>query len=370
MNDATTSPSVIGTPVAELDTPALLLDLDIMEANIARAAAECRANGIAWRPHFKGQKTPEIVKAEMAGGAIGATCAKLGEAEVLVANGITDVLIANQIVGPQKIARLIALIGQGDVKCAIDSVENANAIGAAAAAAGKVQGVLIEVNTGMNRAGTEPGEATVALAKHIAATKGLKLRGVMGWEAHAVAIADGNEKAAVVADAIAKLAATAKAIRDAGIECEIVSCGGTGTFPYCARQPGVTEIQAGGLIFSDELYRTKFGLTFPQALTILATVTSRPTADRVILDAGKKAMSSDAAPPRPVGVEAAKPVALSAEHTTVVLANPSATPGVGEKMQFVVGYSDTTVHLHERIHAIRNGRVEAVWTVQARGRIS
>ncbi len=370
MNDATTSPNVIGAEVASLDTPALLLDLDIMEANIARAAAECRANGIAWRPHFKGQKTPEIVKAEMAGGAIGATCAKLGEAEVLVANGITDVLIANQIVGPQKIARLIALIGQGDVKCAVDSVENADAIGAAAAAAGKVQDVLIEVNTGMNRAGTEPGAATVALAKHIAATKGLRLRGIMGWEAHAVAIADGNEKAAVVADAIGRLAATGQAIRDAGMACEIVSCGGTGTFPYCARQPGVTEIQAGGLIFSDELYRTKFGLTFPQALTILATVTSRPTADRVILDAGKKAMSSDAAPPRPVGVEAAKPVALSAEHTTVVLATPSDAPRVGEKMQFVVGYSDTTVHLHERIHAIRNGKVEAVWTVQARGRIS
>ena len=203
-----------------------------------------------------------------------------------------------------------------------------------------------------------------------AATKGLRLRGIMGWEAHAVAIADGNEKAAVVADAIGRLAATAQAIRDAGMACEIVSCGGTGTFPYCARQPGVTEIQAGGLIFSDELYRTKFGLTFPQALTILATVTSRPTADRVILDAGKKAMSSDAAPPRPVGVEAAKPVALSAEHTTVVLATPSDAPRVGEKMQFVVGYSDTTVHLHEKIHAIRGGRVTETWVVKARGKLS
>lgn len=367
MNDHMTS---VGVSVDELDTPALLVDLDIMEANIARAAAECRANGIQWRPHFKGQKTPEIVRKEMEAGAIGSTCAKLGEAEVLVEAGITDLLVANQIVGPQKIARLIALIGKGDVKVAVDSRAVSDPIGAAAAAAGKVQGVLIEVNTGMNRAGTEPGADTVALAKHIAATPGLKLRGIMGWEAHAVAIADGNEKAAVVADAIGHLVETAKAIRAAGIECEIVSCGGTGTFPYCARQPGVTEIQAGGLIFSDELYRTKFGLGFPQALTVLATVVARPTPTRVILDAGKKTMSNDAAPPRPLGVASSKPVGLSAEHTTVVLDAPSDTPKVGDKMQFVVGYSDTTVHLHEKIQAIRNGRVEETWVVKARGKLS
>ena len=362
--------SEIGMAVDELDTPALLLDLDVMEANIARVAAECRANGIAWRPHFKGQKTPEIVRAEMAGGAIGSTCAKLGEAEVLVDAGITDLLIANQIVGAPKIARLIALLDRGDVKVAVESVANVDALGTAAAAAGKTLGVLIEVNTGMNRAGTEPGEATVALARHIAATPGLKLRGVMGWEAHAVAIADGNEKSAVVADAIARLVASAKAIRAAGIDCEIVSCGGTGTFPYCARQPGVTEIQAGGLIFSDELYRTKFGLNFPQALTLLATVTARPTPTRIILDAGKKAMSSDAAPPRPLGVVSSKPVGLSAEHTTIHLDAPSETPRVGDKVEFVVGYSDTTVHLHEVIRATRKGKVEASWVVKARGRIS
>jgi len=356
--------------VADLDTPALLVDLDVMEANIARAAAECRANGVAWRPHIKGQKTPEIVRREIAAGAIGATCAKLGEAEIMAEAGITDLLIANQIVGPAKIARLVALLDRADVKVAVDSTANANALGAAASAAGKTLGVLIEVNTGMNRAGTEPGAATLALAQHIAATKGLKLRGVMGWEAHTVAIADPAEKAVAVAAAVASLVASAHAIRAAGIDCPIVSCGGTGSFPFCARQPGVTEIQAGGLIFSDELYRTRFGLDFPQALTLLATVTSRPTPTRVILDAGKKAMSSDAAPPRVLGLTSSKPVALSAEHATVILDEPSATPAVGDKVQFVVGYSDTTVHLHERIHAVRAGRIEASWSVQARGRIS
>ncbi|MCC6716282.1 MAG: alanine racemase [Acetobacteraceae bacterium] len=358
------------TAITDLDTPALLVDLDIMAANIARAAAECRANAIAWRPHIKGQKTPEIVKQEIAAGAIGATCAKLGEAEIMAQAGITDLLIANQIVGPQKIARLIALLNRADVKVACDSAANATALGAAAHAAGKTLGVLIEVNTGMNRAGTEPGAPSLALARHIAATPGLKLRGVMGWEAHTVAMPDQAEKQTAIAAAIARLVATANAIREAGIDCDIVSCGGTGSFPYCARQPGVTEIQAGGLIFSDELYRTRFGLDFPQALTLLATVTSRPTPTRIILDAGKKAMSSDAAPPRPLGLQTSKPVALSAEHATVILDAPSATPAVGDKVQFVVGYSDTTVHLHERIHAHRGGHVEAAWPVQARGRIA
>lgn len=356
--------------IADLDTPALLVDLDIMESNIARAAKTCRDAGVNWRPHIKGQKTPEIVKLEIAAGAIGATCAKLGEAEIMAEAGITDLLIANQIVGSPKIARLIALLDHADVKVAVDSTANANALGTAAAKAGKTLGVLIEVNTGMNRAGTEPGDATVALARHIAATPGLKLRGIMGWEAHTVAIQDQAEKQAAIAAAIAKLVATAQAIRAAGIPCEIVSCGGTGSYPYCAQQPGVTEIQAGGLIFSDVMYRRRFNLDFPQGLTILATVTSRPTPTRVILDAGKKAMSSDGAVPEPIGLAASKPVALSAEHTTVILDTATNTPAVGDKVQFVVGYSDTTVHLHEKIHAHRNGRVEHSWSVQARGRIS
>jgi len=367
MNDSMTT---TGIAVADLDTPALLVDLDVMEGNIARVAATCREAGVAWRPHIKGQKTPEIVLKEIAAGAIGATCAKLGEAEVMVAAGIKDILIANQIVGASKIARLMALLDSGDVKVAVDSVANADALGAAAAASGRTLGVIIEVNTGMNRAGVEPGEATVALARHIAATKGLALRGVMGWEAHTVAIADAAEKETAIAAAIAKLVATAEAIRAAGMAVDIVSCGGTGSFPTCARQPGVTEIQAGGAIFSDVLYRRRFNLDFPQALTLLATVTSRPTPTRIILDAGKKAMSSDGAVPEPLGLPPSKPVALSAEHTTVVLEQPSETPRIGDKVQFVVGYSDTTVHLHERIHGVRNGRVEAVWAVQARGRIA
>ena len=150
---------------------------------------------------------------------------------------------------------------------------------------------------------------------------------------------------------------------------QIVSCGGTGTLLYCVQQPGVTEVQVGGAIFNDEHYRTHYNIDLPQALTVLTTVTSRPTPTRVILDAGKKSMSMDAALPRPLGIPPVKSLRLSAEHAQIELEAPSDTPRIGDRVPLVVGYSDTTVHLHEEIVATRKGAVEAVWRVAARGKI-
>jgi D-serine deaminase-like pyridoxal phosphate-dependent protein len=149
----------------------------------------------------------------------------------------------------------------------------------------------------------------------------------------------------------------------------IVSCGGTGTFSYCIEQPGVTEVQVGGAIFSDMHYRTHYHVDFAPALTLLTTVTSRPTATRIVVDAGKKAMSGDAAMPEPRGLGAVAAMKLSAEHTRIELAHPSVEPRVGDHVEFIVGYSDTTVHLHEEIVAMRAGRIEAIWRVAGRGRI-
>jgi D-serine deaminase-like pyridoxal phosphate-dependent protein len=362
------SASLIGAPKNSVDTPALLVDLDVMEANIHRVAETCRANGVGWRPHTKGQKTLEIIRRELAAGAFGVTCAKLGEAEVLAASGIRDILIANQIVGSVKVQRLVELTAIADPIVAVDSTAHVTELGTAMQDSGRTLRVVIEVDTGMHRAGVLPGAPVVALARAVADQAGLRFVGVMGWEAHTVGIADPAEKARAVADAIALLSASADACRAGGMPVEIVSCGGTGSFPYCTQQPGITEIQAGGAIFSDMLYRTKYHLDFPAALTVLATVTSRPTAQRVIIDAGKKTMSSDGAVPLPLGVTAQR-VALSAEHGTIDLAEPSDLPRIGEKLELIVGYSDTTVHLHEEIVAVRNGRIEAIWRVAARGRI-
>jgi D-serine deaminase-like pyridoxal phosphate-dependent protein len=361
--------SVVGLPKNRLDTPALCVDLDVMEGNIARIATACRERGVAWRPHTKGQKVPAIAHKLLAAGAIGVTCQKLGEAEIMAAAGIRDILVANQIVGDQKIARLVNLLRHADVVVAVDHPDNVAALDAAARAKGVCLRVVIEVNIGGNRAGVEPGGAVATLARRIAEHPGLRFTGVMGWESHTTAIQDQSEKARAVAAAVELLTLSADACRSAGLRVDIVSCGGTGTYRFTTAQPGVTEIQAGGGIFSDVRYRTKFLVDHPYALTVMTTVTSRPNPRRIICDAGKKAMSSDAAVPSPLGVENVESVNLSAEHARIELTEPDSRLRVGDRVEFVVGYGDTTVHLHEEIYGIRDGAVEIVWPVLGRGRM-
>ena len=358
-----------GVATSALDTPALLVDLDALEQNVARIADACRRAGINWRPHTKGIKVPQIARKLIEAGAIGITCAKLGEAEVMAANGFSDILIANQIVGEIKIARLVALRAICDVMVAVDNIDNVAAIAAAAQAAGVTIRLVIEVNMGMNRAGLEPGEACVALAREIATRKGVRFAGLMGWEGQTADIADPHEKRSAVARAVASIVRAAEMCRAAGLPVEIVSCGGTGTYWITATQPGITEIQAGGGVFCDVHYRKDFAVEHPYALTITTTVTSRPTPTRIICDAGKKTMSSDAAVPEPLGLGKVLSVRLSAEHGKVELEAPSETPRIGDRLEFVVGYSDTTVHLHDEIYATRQGRVEAVWAIIGRGKI-
>lgn len=362
--------SAAGASKYELDTPVLLVDLDVLEGNIATLARRCRDAGINWRPHFKGIKVPAISLKAIAAGAIGITCAKLGEAEVAAAAGITDILIANQIVGPRKLARLVQLRRAADVVVAVDAAGNVAALGAAAKRAGVALRVVIEVDIGMHRAGVLPGAPVVALAKTIAATGGLVFAGVMGWEAQAVGIADAAEKKRVVTAAIADLVASATACAAAGLPCKIVSCGGTGTIKYTMHEPGVTEIQAGGGMLSDMRYTTAMNADLTPALTILATVTSRPTPTRIICDAGRKAMSADGVFPNPLGVGKIAKLAFSAEHTTIELEAPSAKPGIGDPLEFIAGYGDTTVHLHDTLYGVRGGIVEAEWPILARGKLA
>ena len=351
----------------ELDTPALLVDLDRVERTIAEMAAFFRGHGVGWRPHTKGQKVPEIAHMEIEAGALGITCAKLGEAEVMADAGIRDILIANQVVGRRKAERLAALLDRADVVVAVDSIVNGEELGVAAHARGKRLRVIVEVDNGMQRAGVPPGEPTVELARRLAALPGLRFCGVMAWEAHCLG-RPMDERRRCCEEAVGTLVATARQCREAGLDADIVSCGGTGTFRITAGIEGITEIQAGGGIFSDVLYES-WGIDHPFALTVMSTVTSRPTPQRLITDAGRKAMSMDIATPRPIGLENVEKVALSAEHGVVTLSQPNASLGVGDKLEWVVGYGDTTVFLHDEMVATRGDRVEATWPVLARGKI-
>lgn len=364
-----TPPHVIGAPKTSLDTPALLVDLAVLDANIARIAGACAAHGVRWRPHIKGQKIPEIVRRELAAGARGITCAKLSEAEVMAEAGIDDILIANQIAGAPKIERLMRLLRTNRVTVAVDHPDTIAALAAAARAHGVTAPVVIEVEVGLRRAGVLPGAASVALAELVHRTQGLEFCGIMAWEGHAAHIDDAAKKAHMVHEAVTALTATAAAIRERGIPVEIVSCGGTGTYLLTTAIPGVTEIQAGGGVFSDMVYRSQYHIDHPCALTVLTTVTSRPTPTRIICDAGKKTMSSDAAMPQPIGLPSVASVRLSAEHGIVELQEAAETPRIGDTLEFIVGYTDTTVHLHEEMYALRDGRVEAVWPVLARGKL-
>jgi D-serine deaminase-like pyridoxal phosphate-dependent protein len=368
-NEQIDFPRLVHADKRAVDTPSLMVDLDALEANIARIAETCRRSGINWRPHTKGIKVPQIARKLTEAGAIGITCAKLGEAEVMAAHGFSDILIANQIVGTQKVLRLVALRPACDVIVAVDNRDNVIAIAKAARAAGVAIRLVIEVNMGMNRAGVEPGETSVALARFIAAQKGVTFAGLMGWEGQTAGIADVRDKVSAVTAAVAAIVQTAALCRKSGLPVDIVSCGGTGTYWITAAQPGITEIQAGGGVFCDVHYRNDFGVGHPCALTIMTTITSRPTADRIICDAGKKAMSSDAAMPEPIGLGAVRAARLSAEHGIVELNAPNETPRVGDRLEWIVGYSDTTVHLHEDIYATRKGRIEAIWPIVGRGKI-
>ncbi len=361
---------LIGQPKEALDTPVLLVDLDVLERNIERMARTIiQEAGVNWRPHTKGMKTPALAHILLEAGAHGITCAKLGEAEVMAAAGIRDILIANQIVGPQKIARLVNLRRHADVIVAVDNADNVAALNRAAIEKGVQLRSLIEVNVGMNRAGVLPGEPVLSLARKMTSLKGVQFAGLMTWESHALGVKEPDKKRHVVAEALQQFTESAQMCRDAGIPVDILSCGGTGTYWLSAFQPGITEIQAGGGIFCDIRYRTVFGVEHEYALTVLSTITSRPTPTRIICDAGKKTMSNDASVPEPIGIPGVKSVGLSAEHGTIELAEPNEVPRVGEQIEFIVGYSDTTVVLHNEIYGTRDGRVETVWPLLGRGRL-
>ncbi len=356
------------THLDELDTPVLWVDLDILDSNIAHVAARIKQAGVAWRPHTKGVKVPAIAHMALRAGAIGVTCAKLGEAEVLAASGIQDILVANQIVGPLKTARLARLRRHADVKVAVDSAVNVRELGEAARAHAVELGVLIEVDIGMGRAGVPPGEPTLALARLIHETPGLRFRGLMGWEGHTAHLTDPQEKRPLVAEAVGRLAQAAVDCRAAGLPVDIVSCAGSVTYTISAGLPGITEVQAGGGMLGDVYYRDGGAETQP-GLFVRATVTSRPDPQRIILDSGFKSLPTWGGAPEPVGLADVASVLASAEHLSVALTAPNTALQVGAHVDFIVGYGDSTVFLYDQLVGVRDGFVEVVWPILGRGRV-
>ncbi|MCE9525313.1 MAG: DSD1 family PLP-dependent enzyme [Planctomycetales bacterium] len=363
--------SLLGASINDLDTPALCVDLDAMEANIRELAATCRQRGVGWRPHAKCHKSIDVAHKLISAGAMGLTCAKLGEAEIFAAAGIKDLLIANELVGPQKVKRLVELRRLADPVFCIDHLDQARPISEAMQAAGLRVRAVLEINIGMNRAGILPGEPALALAKEVSSLPGIDSSGVMAWEGHLLLIEDPAEKESRIRAALTQLTATRDLLVANGLPCPIVSCGGTGSFPISVTHPGVTEIEAGGAIFMDAFYRRKCHISaFQLALKVVATVVSRPAPERAIIDAGRKTMNMEMAMPFVVGREDIEVKSLSAEHGTLILAPSAQNLRIGDRLEIIPGYSDFTNVLHNQFYALRGTRIEAIWPLQGRGKLA
>ena len=354
----------------ELETPALCLDLDIFEQNIQRMVEECRKHRVGWRPHAKCHKSVAIARKLVEAGALGMTCAKLGEAEVFAAAGIRDLLIANLIVGSGKLRRLAALRRIADPIVCVDHIDQVRALSKVMQSEPEPVRLLIEVDLGLDRVGVRPGQPVLDLARQIADSPGVQLSGVMGYEGHLLLIADIEEKARAIRSAIGQLTNSADLLRQHDLPCPIVSCGGTGSYMVTLGCPGITEIQAGGAIFMDEFYRKRCQVRdFDFALTVLTTVVSRPAENRAIVDAGRKTMNMEVAMPRVLAHEDVEVTSLSAEHGSLRLGPASQNLRIGDHLEFVPGYGDLTTVLHNQFYGIRNGRVAEIWPLEARGRL-
>ena len=365
----------VGQPLSEIPTPALLIDLDIFEKNMATMRDACKARGHKCRPHGKAHKSPIIAKKHLEYGAQGQCAAKLGEAEVLVNGGISDVLITAPVVGRRKIERLLALHRvTPDIKVVVDSPENINDLSAAAAAKGRKLKVLIEVNVGQNRTGVDHPEEAAELARHISKQSGVELAGIQaygGSNQHIVAFENRRD---IELLSLERAVNARRAVEKAGFPVGILTVGGTGTYNIDTEIPEVTEIQPGSFIFMDAHYSSIGGPNsvefkdFGNSLSVYTTVISHPSKGRAITDGGNKALSTDESMPVPKGLTGIEYRPGGDEYGIISLKQPNQELKVGDKVDFIPGHCDTTVNLHNFFFGIRKGVVEAVWPIEGRGR--
>jgi D-serine deaminase-like pyridoxal phosphate-dependent protein len=360
----------LGAAIADLDTPALLVDLDVLDRNLNRMAEWSRRTGCAVRPHAKAHKSPLIARKQLDRGAIGITCSKVGEAEVLVAGGVSGILISSEVVGRAKIARLLALARHAELLVVVDDPGNAADLSAAASAAGLTLAVLVEVNVGQERCGVEPGEPAAELAAQVLALPGLRFEGLQGYEGNLQHVRDPDERRERCLVSMARLIESRRAVEARGIPIRIVSTAGTGTHAIAGEIEGVTEVQPGSYIWMDSDYLGVAGLPYEGGLTLLTTVVSRQRRGAAVVDAGWKSITIEAGMPVVKGAAGLTYAPAGDEHGKLLAADESSLPPLGARVELVPSHCDTTVNLHDHLFALRDGRVEAVWPIPARGRVA
>jgi D-serine deaminase-like pyridoxal phosphate-dependent protein len=364
-----------GLSKANIPTPALVLDLDSFESNLKKMADHCRQAGRGFRPHAKTHKCPEIARRQIAAGAVGICVATVPEAEAIAAAGIGGILLTSPIVDPGKIARMVALAeGGGKIMLSVGHLRQVELLAAAAQEAQVTLDVLVDIDVGDKRTGVLPGEPAVALAKEIARSKHLTIRGVQAYAGHASHTVGFDERQRVSREAMAKAVQTRQLLQRAGFDAQILSGGSTGTYNIDSAIDGVTELQVGSFIFMDMDYRRIGGrggqsvyADFQPSLTVLTTVVSAAHPERVTVDAGTKAIDTTTAHrPECKTVPGLLYAKAGDEFGAVTLAPGAKLPAIGDRLEFIVPHCDPNVNLYDRLYACRGERVESIWPVAAR----
>jgi D-serine deaminase-like pyridoxal phosphate-dependent protein len=348
--------------VGTLSTPALVVDLDVFDANVRAMARIFEGTGKTLRPHAKTHRTPELARRQLGGAAVGVTCATVGEAEAMVAAGIDDVLIANEIVDPAKLARVAALAHDARITLAADDPAPVAALSRAATSAGVTIGVLVDVDVLLHRCGVTSAAEAVALAEAIDRQPGVRLAGIMGYEGRLRA--ETPERTDRIEGAYLRLAEVRDALIGAGFGVDVVSAAGTSTLREAVDDPVISELQCGVYALMEPQLEP-LGLPFRCATTIRGTVISRHPG-RAVLDIGRRAVGVEYGPPLPTGF-AADSVTVNDEHT--ILALPAGVAfELGSQLELVPGQIRTTFNLHDHVWLSRGGSIVDRWPVSARGR--
>jgi len=356
-------PAAVGQRIEEVDTPALILDLDAFEKNVD-TLAKAVAGRARVRAHAKTHKCPQIARRQMAAGAIGVCCQKVSEAEALVEGGVHDVLVSNEVVGATKIARLAALSQRARLGVCVDNLDNLRQI----AATGARLDVYIELEVGMGRCGIAPGEPALVLAREIARAPSLRFGGLQAYHGRAQHVRSLAERRASIERAADAVRATKRVLEKEGITTPLVTGAGSGTFMFELESGAWDEIQPGSYIFMDVDYaRNEWAEPLPRfehALFVLATVMSRPSPGAAIVDAGLKASSVDSGMPTVWAKDGLRYTKASDEHGFIEGPQP---PALGDKLLLVPGHCDPTVNLYDWYVCVRRGTVEELWPITARG---
>ncbi len=367
-------PAWVGMSVMDIETPALIVDLDAFENNLKKMHTITEANGVKLRAHAKAHKSAGVAHQQMKiGGAHGFCCQKVSEAEALVSAELKDILISNQIITPSKIERLVSLSQRATVRVCVDDIRNVVDLSRAAEAQDVVLGCLVEIDVGAGRCGINPGSDAARLAHAIAQDPNLRFDGLQAYHGPAQHYLKASERAAAFSRVIEKVLETIAELEKLDLSCEIISGAGTGTFQMEAASGLFTELQAGTYCFMDASYMMleaengQPAVPFENALFVLTTVMSAVRPGAVVCDAGHKSLAVDLGMPRVHGVDGLTYTECNDEHGMIL--DPKGILDLKDRIWLIPGHCDPTCNLHNYLVGIRNGLVETVWPVTARGRL-